>query len=118
LGSAGRYGLESVIVSQLDFREVAAKADLFVTFHSTLALEFIILNIPVYFLAPLASIPIFKRACEAGLALETTDKDSLKRYLKDLIFGNNSFKTSEGFLKSEFTRTDGRVSEELVKLLT
>ncbi len=111
-------GIDFELINQIDFRGLLNEVDLFVTFYSTLALEFMILGIPVCFLISVENIPILKESCNAGVAFQALNERELETYLSNFIKETENFDVkSAEFLRSEFTKIDGTVSEDLVNIL-
>ena len=116
--TAKRMGIDFEVIERIDFEQIKNRVDFFISFESMLSLEFIILGIPVGFLVSVNEVPILKKACEQGLAVELpagNDWESVVRAVCAL--DNGRTEARESYLSSEFTNTDGTASRELVDRL-
>ena len=116
---AKKYGIPYEVIHNIDFQKASAAVDLFVTFFSTLGIEFMILDIPVCFLYPVKNIPILNEACIAKSAYQIDNKKDFGNLIENLLKDDNkiNYEKREAFLKKEFTNTDGTASVELAKFL-
>jgi hypothetical protein len=111
-------GLELIELGGLDFAHAASSVDVFVTFFSTLALEFLILGVPVCYLTSVSSIAVLKATRDLGVARELTSE----RQWRDLAAGGRpgleaSFRDPAHFVDQQFANP-GRASAALAAVLS
>jgi CDP-glycerol:poly(glycerophosphate) glycerophosphotransferase len=116
---ANNYSTTTVVLDYVDFKKAISEVDLFITFYSNLALEFMICDIPVCFLLPVQRMPIFDGAVERGIACQALTEGEFQECIENFIFNyNKDLGHVDEFLKTEFFKIDGTVSEDLVELIT
>ncbi|MFH2138230.1 MAG: CDP-glycerol glycerophosphotransferase family protein [Candidatus Omnitrophota bacterium] len=115
---ARKFGVVFETVRHIDFKKINKEVDLFVTFISMLALEFMIIGVPVCFLVSVKNMPTLKKACDCGIATEVGPCNDWKTYIEFIKKRDHSKEINNfSFFESEFTHIDGGVSQRLLEVI-